>query len=51
MLILKEYEENEGPVTANWYIEDDDSDMEDEVEDFKIASDLDINIVNIEDEA
>lgn len=50
MLILKEYEENEGQVTANWYIEDDDTDMEDEVEDFKIASDLEINIINIEEE-
>lgn len=47
MLMLKEYEENGGAVVANWFIEDDDSDMEDEVEDFKIASDLDIKIINV----
>ncbi|PID89568.1 MAG: hypothetical protein CSA05_01540 [Bacteroidia bacterium] len=47
MLMLKEYEESGGAVTANWYIEDDDSDMEDEVEDFRIASDLNLNIINV----
>jgi hypothetical protein len=50
MLLLKEFQEDGGNVTANWFIEDDDTDMEDEVEDFKIASDLEINIISFTEE-
>ena len=42
---LKEYEDEGGQVTINWYYEEDDSDMEEEVEDFMIESELDINLL------
>jgi hypothetical protein len=45
LLKLKEYEENGGEVTVNWYYDEDDTDMEEEVEDFKIISNLDINAI------
>ena len=45
LLKLKEYEENGGEVTTNWYYDEDDTDMEEEVEDFRIITNLDINIL------
>ncbi len=43
LLKLKEYEDNGGIVTTNWYYDRDDIDMEDEVEDFRIITNLQIN--------
>ena len=43
LLKLKEYEENGGQVTINWYYHEDDTDMEEEVEDFRIITNLEIN--------
>ena len=45
LLKLKEYEDNGGEVTTNWYYDEDDTDMEEDVEDFRIISNLDINLV------
>ena len=49
LLILKEYEDAGGDITVNWYYEEGDTDMEDEVEDFMIASDLEINMIEFEE--
>lgn len=45
LLKLKEYEDNGGEVTTNWYYDEDDTDMEEEVEDFRIISNLEINTI------
>ena len=45
MLKLKEYEDNGGKVTTNWFYDEDDTDMEEEVEDFRIISNLEINAI------
>ena len=45
LLKLKEYEENGGKVSVNWFYNQDDSDMEEDVEDFRIISNLNINAV------
>lgn len=43
--LLKEYKDNGGDVTANWYIEPGDTDTEEDVEDYTIISGLSINII------
>ncbi len=43
--ILKDYEENNGEVTVNWYYDAEDTDMEEEVEDYMIESELKINLI------
>ncbi len=45
LLKLKEYEDNGGEVATNWYYDEDDTDMEEEVEDFRIISNLEINAI------
>ena len=45
LLKLKEYKDNGGQVTTNWYYDEDDTDMEEDVEDFRIISGLDINAI------
>ena len=45
LLKLKEYEDNGGEVDTNWYYDEDDTDMEEEVEDFRIISNLEINAI------
>ena len=45
ILKLKEYEDDGGDVTVNWYYDEDDTDMEEDVEDFRIISNLDINSI------
>jgi hypothetical protein len=45
ILKLKEYEDNGGEVTVNWYYDQDDTDMEEDVEDFRIISNLEINAI------
>jgi len=43
--ILKIYEENGGTVIVNWYFDPDDSDMEEEIEDYMIDSELKISLI------
>ncbi|MBN1252950.1 MAG: DUF1987 domain-containing protein [Bacteroidales bacterium] len=45
--LLKEYQDNEGEVEANWYVESGDTDTEEDVEDYMIITGLKINIVKI----
>jgi len=45
LLKLKEYEEKGGKVSTNWYYDEEDSDMEEDVEDFKIITNLKINLI------
>lgn len=42
---LKDYEEEGGDVTVNWYYDKDDTDMEEDVEDFILISNLKINLI------
>ena len=42
---LKDYEEDGGDVTVNWYFNKDDTDMEEDVEDFILISNLKINLI------
>lgn len=42
---LKDYENNKGKVVVNWYYEDDDTDILEEIEDFMIISKLHINVI------
>jgi hypothetical protein len=46
---LKDYEENGGNVTVNWYYDKDDTDMEEDVEDFILISNLKINLIEDSD--
>ncbi|MCP3928592.1 MAG: DUF1987 domain-containing protein [Bacteroidetes bacterium] len=45
LLKLKEYEDDGGEITTNWYYDTDDMDMEEDVEDFRIISNLEINLI------
>ena len=48
--ILKEYEESGGKVVVNWFYDEDDTDMEEEVEDFMIESELEISMIPFTEE-
>ena len=43
--VLKEYELKGNTVIVNWYYEDDDTDILEEIEDFMIISRLSINVI------
>lgn len=43
--VLKEYEKNDYEIKVNWYYEDDDTDILEEIEDFMIISKLHINVI------
>ncbi len=45
LLILKEFQNKGGDVKTNWYYEEDDLDIVDEVEDFMKISKLNINLI------
>jgi len=45
MDILLKYENAGGEITVNWYVDEKDPDMKDEVEDFIIESGLKINLI------
>jgi len=42
---LKQYEEDGGDVIVNWYYDEEDTDMEEEIEDYTYATDLEINMI------
>jgi hypothetical protein len=48
--ILKDYEEAGGKVTVNWFYDVEDSDMVEEVEDYMIDSELQINMIPFEED-
>ena len=43
--VLKDFENNGGLVTLNWFYTDEDVDIEEEIEDFEIESGLKINLI------
>ncbi|NJM15154.1 MAG: DUF1987 domain-containing protein [Bacteroidales bacterium] len=43
--LLKKHKDKGNTVIVNWYYDPEDPDMEDEVEDFKIESRMDINLI------
>jgi hypothetical protein len=45
--ILKKYKEENGSVVINWYYDPDDPDMKYEVEDFRIESGMEINLIEM----
>lgn len=42
---LKDYEDNDGEVNVTWYYNSEDVDMEEEIEDYAIDTDLDIKMI------
>jgi len=44
---LKEYQERGGDVTVNWYFDKDDIDMQEEIEDYMLESEMDINMIPV----
>lgn len=46
--ILKDYEEDGGEVTINWYYDEDDIDMEEDIEDYMLDTGLEINMIPFE---
>ena len=46
--IIKSYEEEGGVVFVNWYYDEDDIDMEEEIEDYKVESELEIQLIPVE---
>ncbi len=49
LTILKGFSDNGGNLTVNWYYDEDDLDVPEEVEDFEIDTGLDINLIPVED--
>lgn len=47
---LKEYKDAGGEVVVNWYIEDAEFDLIDEIEDYKYVSQMDVNILVMDEE-
>jgi hypothetical protein len=48
--VLKEFEENGGYVQINWFYNEEDEDVEEEVEDFELDSGLKISLKKLEEE-
>ncbi len=46
--VLKDFEEDGGQITINWYYDEDDIDMEEDIEDYMLDTDLDINMIPFE---
>ncbi len=45
LLIMKDYEDHGGKVTVNWIFDEEDIDIEEDVEDLMIISELKVNII------
>ena len=43
--VLKDYEDDGGEVTVNWHYDENDSDMQEDIEDYMIDTGLNINII------
>ena len=43
--VLKDYEDEGGEVTVNWHYDENDSDMQEDIEDYMIDTGLNINII------
>lgn len=50
LYILKEYEDNGGDVTINWFYTGDDYEIEEEVEDYMIDTGLKINLILMDED-
>ena len=46
--ILKDYEEDGGQVSVNWYYDEDDIDMEEDIEDYMLDTGLEIEMIPFE---
>lgn len=49
LYVLKNYKENGGELNVNWYYDEDDLDVPEEVEDFEIDTGLNITLIPVED--
>ncbi len=47
--IIKDYEEDGGEVLINWYYDEDDIDMEEDIEDYMLDTGLEIEMIPFED--
>jgi len=43
--VLKDYEETGGQISVNWYYDEDDIDMEEDIEDYMLDTGLEINMI------
>ncbi len=43
--IIKEYEDEGGEIEVNWHYDEDDIDMEEDIEDYMLDTDLEINMI------
>ena len=43
--VLKDYEEDEGELVVNWHYDENDTDMEEDIEDYMIDTGLKINLI------
>jgi len=43
--VLKDYEEDDGDVVVNWHYDENDTDMEEDIEDYVIDTGLQINLI------
>lgn len=50
LYILKEYKDNGGDIIINWYYSGDDIEIEEEVEDYELDTELKINLLLFEEE-
>lgn len=49
LYVLKSFKENGGDLQVNWYYDEDDLDVPEEVEDFEIDTGLEIKLIPVED--
>lgn len=49
LLLLKEYKDNGSEVSVNWSVQAWDEDMQQEIEDFALDTDLEINIIQVDE--
>jgi len=48
--ILKEYEDDGGEIIVNWYYDEDDIDMEEDIEDYMLDTGLEINMIPFDED-
>jgi len=47
LVMLRNYEENGGKVVINWFYDEKDIDMQEEIEDYMLESEMDINMIPV----